>query len=94
MKSYPRLVFERLKKDEVIDDDWEWIRGRFDITTLHIEGFRLKKKTWKHFEIGVLSDRFKYEKGIRGSFELSSPKRRSAKKAIWLKYYEQTGAAP
>ena len=67
-EELPRLVFERLKKDEVIDDDWEWIRGRFDITTLHIEGFRLKKKTWKHFEIGVLSDRFRYEKGIRGFF--------------------------
>ncbi|NLH77854.1 MAG: hypothetical protein GX465_12530 [Acidobacteria bacterium] len=93
-EELPRLVFERLKKDGVIANDWEWIKGRFDITTLHIEGVRFKKKAWRHFEIGLLSDRFKYEKGIRGFFPAIISKKKIRKEGYLANYYKQTGTVP
>lgn len=51
----PKLVIERLKEQRIIDDNWEYIEGKFDIKLKHLEGFKIKKKNWKHFGIGISS---------------------------------------
>jgi len=67
-KELPKLVYEKLKADKIIDDTWKFIEGKFDIDKMHLEGFKIKRKNWKHFEIGVISDRFKTDKGTRNFF--------------------------
>lgn len=67
-KELPKLVFEKLILDKIIDDNWKYVEGKFDIDKMHLEGFKIKKKNWKYFEYGVISDRFKTEKGTRNFF--------------------------
>jgi hypothetical protein len=93
-EKLPALVFEILKKDGVIDEEWEWIKGNFDINTLHLEGFGFKKKKWKHFKIAVISDRFKTEKGKRGIFPAIISREKIHKKDYIKEYSEKTGCEP
>jgi len=67
-KELPKLVFDKLRSDNIIDDSWKYIEGNFDIGIKHLEGFKIKKKDWKYFEYGVLSDRFKTKEGTRNFF--------------------------
>jgi len=69
-KELPKLVFEKLKSDKIIDENWTFIEGKFDIETRHIEGFRIKKKNWKYFEYGVFSWATIVEKGTKSMFPL------------------------
>ena len=93
-EKLPALVFEILKKDGVIDEEWEWIKGNFDINTLHLEGFGFKKKNWKHFKIAVISDRLKKEKGKRGIFPAIISREKIQKKGYIKEYSEKTGCEP
>lgn len=93
-EKLPELVFESLKKEGAINENWEWIKGKFDINILHLEGFRVKKKNWKHFEIGVISDRFKLEKGKRNFFPAILSKEK-IQREDYIDYYNKvTGCNP
>lgn len=69
-RDLPKLVFDKLKSDNVIDENWTFIEGKFDIETRHIEGFRIKKKNWKYFEYGIFSWATIVEKGTKSMFPL------------------------
>lgn len=94
-KILPELVFEELKNSGVIDDNWEIITGDFDIRKKHLKGFILKKKNWKHFEIGILSDRVKYDNNTflsnRGMFPAIISKKDIQKENYIAFYNEMTG---
>jgi len=65
----PKLVFSHLLKMKVVGkNDWEFVQGNFDIQKEHLEGFRIRKKSWKNSSIGVISDRFRVKKGTRNFF--------------------------
>jgi len=38
-------VFKNLQTEGIIDDNWEWLRGDFDINKKSIRGFKLKRRT-------------------------------------------------
>lgn len=67
-ETLPELIFKKLKEDNVIGDDWEYVKGDFDIEKEHLRGFKLKKKNWKHFAIGVFSDAIERGEGKRSFF--------------------------
>ncbi len=90
-EKLPLLVFESLKKDGTLDDNWEWIKGNFDVNTLHLEGFGFKKKKWKHFKIVVISDRFKTERGKREIFPAIISKEKIHRENYIEDYCKQTG---
>ena len=49
-KELPRLVYESLLNKGVIDEEWEYVEGKFDIRKKHLKaGLTLKKKYWKHY---------------------------------------------
>lgn len=93
-EELPELIFRSLKKDGTIDENWEWIKGKFDIDVLHLEGFRFKKKNWKHFAIGLISDRFKQEKGKRSFFLGILSKEKIRRENYAQIYYKETECEP
>ena len=58
---------------------------------LHLEGFRFKKKSWKYFEIGIISDRFKREKGRCSFFPAIISKEKIHRENYLEYYYKETG---
>lgn len=59
-KDLPKLVFEDLKNKNVIDNNWEFIEGDFDLNKAHFKGWAIKKKTWKSSCLAVFSNRIGY----------------------------------
>ncbi len=53
-KTLPKLVFEELQRRKIIDNQWEFIEGNFDINSKAVKGFHIKKKEWVHFSYAVL----------------------------------------
>jgi hypothetical protein len=90
-EKLPELVFESLKRDATIDNNWELIKGKFDINKEHLEGFKLKKINWKHFEIGLISDRIKREKGKRSFFLGILSEEKIQRENYAQTYYRETG---
>ena len=64
-KELPRWVYENLVSKGVIDDEWEYVEGKFDIKQKHIEGFKLKKKYWKHYALVISSTKHEKTKGTQ-----------------------------
>lgn len=73
-EELPKLVYEDLKSKGVINDNWEYKKGDFDIKVKHVKGFSFKKKTWKNSEIGVYSNKTGYGKlkGVNNNMKASS----------------------
>ncbi len=69
-QELPRLIFKKLRNDNIIDNDWEIIEGKFDIGKNHLEGFSLKKKIWKHLSIGLSSTAHKTPEGTQNFFPI------------------------
>ena len=92
----PRLVFEKLRNNNIITNDWEVIEGKFDINKSHLEGFGLKKKSWKHFLIGISSTAHKTPDGTQNFFPIikSDIKITSATKEQTEKYNIATKCNP
>ena len=59
-EELPKLVYEDLKNKGVINENWEYKKGNFDIDVKHVKGFTFKKIDWKNSAIGVYSDRTGY----------------------------------
>ncbi len=53
-KILPNLVFNELKNRNIINEDWQFIEGNFDINNKTARGFSIKKKQWKNFSYGIL----------------------------------------
>ena len=64
----PKLVFKELLKENIIDEEWEFIEGDFDIQINAIRGFQIKKKSWTEFSYVFLSSKIKTPKGSRDFF--------------------------
>ena len=64
----PDLLFKELKKRKVIDNQWEFIKGNFDINKRNVSGFSIKKKDWKEFKYGILKSRIKTISGSADIF--------------------------
>ena len=90
----PELVFKQLKESGIVDENWEYIKGNFDIDKLHLRGFKIKKKTWKHFSVGVLSDRFEREAGKRSFFPVILSEKEIRRHDYMKEYNEATGCKP
>lgn len=58
-KTLPRLIFEELKNREVINQDWKYIEGDFDVKKNSVKGFYFKKNEWNHFSYGILKNQIK-----------------------------------
>lgn len=58
-KTLPLLIFEELKKRQIIDENWEYIEGDFNIKKNSVKGFYIKKKKWKHLSYGILKNQIK-----------------------------------
>lgn len=56
-KKLPKMVFEELMKRKVIDENWMYIQGDFDIRKRSARGFKIKKKKWKMFQYAILRSR-------------------------------------
>ena len=69
-KELPRLVYENLVSKSIIDDEWEYIEGKFDIRKKHLEGFKLKKKLWKHYSLVISSTKHEKTKGTQKFFPM------------------------
>ncbi|MBC6409618.1 MAG: PD-(D/E)XK nuclease family protein [Ekhidna sp.] len=61
-EELPKLVYEDLKNRNVIDDDWKYKKGHFDITIKHLQGWLIKKNAWKGSGVGIYSNREGYGK--------------------------------
>lgn len=59
-KELPKLVFEDLKNKNVIDNNWEFIEGDFDLNKAHFKGWAIKKKKWKSSCLAIYSNRIGY----------------------------------
>ncbi len=90
-KVLPKLIFVKLKNDGIVNDDWEYHEGKFDIEKLHLEGFRFKKKSWKYFELAVISDRFKTANGTRNFFPAIISKKQINRQDYNEFYCQETG---
>jgi len=66
----PRLVYENLVSRSIIDDEWEYVTGKFDIRKKHLEGFKLKKKYWKHYSLVISSTAHEKAKGTQKFFPM------------------------
>jgi len=53
-KELPKLVFNELQKRMVIDNNWEYLEGDFNINNKSAKGFSIKKKKWQNFSYGLL----------------------------------------
>ena len=71
-KELPELVYERLLKQGVLNSDWEFVEGKFDINKKHLEGFRFKKKSWKKLSIGISSTAHDKKSGTQIFFPIIS----------------------
>jgi hypothetical protein len=69
-KELPKLVFDKLISDKIIDENWKYIEGKLDIETRHIEGFKIINTNWKYFEYGIFSWATIVEKGTKAMFPL------------------------
>jgi len=69
-KELPRLVYENLVSRSIIDDEWEYVTGKFDIRKKHLEGFKLKKKYWKHYSLVISSTAHEKAKGTQKFFPM------------------------
>jgi len=67
-EKLPELVFNSLRSDGIIGDNWEWEKGNFDVRIMHVQGIQFRKKAWKHFKLGILSSAFKTPPGKRNIF--------------------------
>jgi len=93
-EKLPELVFKNLQTEGIIDDNWEWLRGDFDINKKSIRGFKLKKKNWKNFKLGLMSDRFKRREGKRSFFLALLSKINIERENYAADYYKSTGCNP
>ncbi len=93
-EKLPELVFKNLQTEGIIDDNWEWLKGDFDINKKSIGGFKLKKKNWKNFKLGLMSDRFKRGKGKRSFFLALLSKINIERENYAADYYKSTGCKP
>ncbi len=59
-EKLPKLVYEDLRNRDVIDNNWEYIKGNFDIDKRHLRGWLIKKKLWKNSGVGVNSNKVIY----------------------------------
>ena len=69
-KELPRLVYENLVSKGIIDEEWEYVEGKFDIRKKHLEGFKLKKKYWKHYSLVISSTAHEKAKGTQKFFPM------------------------
>jgi len=53
-KELPKLVYNELQKRTVIDENWEYLEGDFNINKKSAKGFSIKKKKWQNFSYGLL----------------------------------------
>ena len=95
-KELPKLIFEKLQNENVINDNWEIIEGKFDISKKHLAGFKLKKRNWKHFAIGISSTAHEKVNGTQNFFPIiiSDIKIAPATKEQTEKYNNATGCNP
>ena len=92
----PELLSQELTKLGVIDDAWECRSDHFDIRKFHLRGVRLRKRSWSHFTVGVISTAQKKVTGSRIFFPIISSiaKIEPASGAQTTKYNEATGSGP
>jgi hypothetical protein len=64
----PDLLFKELKNRNVINHQWEFIKGDFDINKRNVSGFYFKKKDWKEFKYGILKSKIKTVPGTADIF--------------------------
>lgn len=70
-QELPRLIFEKLKNKNILNDDWKIIEGKFDISKNSLtDAFGFKKKIWKHFTIGISSTAHRTPNGTQNFFPI------------------------
>ena len=53
----PKLVYNELIERNVIDENWQYIPGNFDIKKKSVGGFEIKHKNWNEFSYALLKSR-------------------------------------
>ena len=67
-KELPKLVYKELLKRKIIDENWEFIEGNFDINKRSVSGFKIKKKSWTKFQYAILKSNVNTPKGSANIF--------------------------
>ena len=89
----PQLVFSKLIKMGAISvDEWEFVQGKFDIRKEHLEGPKIRKVKWNSSSIGVISDRFRVEKGTRNFFPAVISSKKIDRPGYIEEYCKATGS--
>ncbi len=63
----PKLVYNELIKRNVINEDWQYFKGNFDIRKRNVGGFEIKHKNWNEFSYALLKT---YTIPINGSVNI------------------------
>ena len=53
----PKLLFKELQNRKIIDENWEYENGDFDISKKTAKGISFKKKKWKNFKYAILKNK-------------------------------------
>lgn len=96
-QDLPRLILKKLKNNNILNDDWEIVNGKFDISKNSLtDVFGFKKKNWKHFSIGISSTAHRTPNGTQNFFPIikSDIKITSATKEQTEKYNIATKCDP
>ena len=90
-EELPMLVYEDLRNRNVIDDNWEYQKGKFDIDVKHLKGFAFKKTAWVNSAIGVYSDRTGYGelRGVNKNMKDTSSKINGVKDRNIANYFSR-----
>jgi len=67
-KELPKLVYKELLKRKIIDENWEFIEGNFDINKRSVSGFKIKKKSWTKLQYAILKSNVNTPKGSANIF--------------------------